>query len=116
MKVDIKEFEFNDKLFYISKDPFDEEGRYRKIWTEHNIKYPSNMKLQFKDIGENRWLCHVNVTKENTREFEDWLKENLGNRYMLNKEYDYRDGELIRTFIVRGGDVKDKMLILLRWT
>lgn len=115
MKVDIIEFEFNNKVFFASRQEVGESGRYRKIWTENSIKYPDKMKLRFKDIGANRWLCYAQLTKENAYEFESWLKESLGDRYILNKEYDYKDGELIRTFIIRGGDVRDKTLILLRW-
>jgi hypothetical protein len=114
MKIDIREFEFNNRTYFITVEPYNEQG-FRKIWTENTITYAPTMKIKFRDIGENRWLCYAYVTKENAREFEAWLKEALDGRYKLDKEYNHHDGHLHRTFIIRGGDVRDKTLITLRW-
>lgn len=74
------------------------------------------MNLKFKDTGDNRWVCQVSIEHHRIKEFRDWLEENLQDRYMLSYLYQMSDDDAVEVgYELRGGDVKDKMLVALRW-
>jgi len=74
------------------------------------------MNLKFKDTGDNRWVCQVSIEHHKIKEFRDWLEENLQGRYMLSYLYQMSDDDVVEVgYELRGGDVKDKMLVALRW-
>lgn len=78
------------------------------------------MEIKFKDIGDNRWLCWVHVTDALRHEFDQWLIENLGDRYMV-RVFDYSEMvflDLERDTIVyeiRGGSKADATALAMRW-
>lgn len=74
------------------------------------------MNLKFKDTGDKRWVCQVSIEHHRIKEFRDWLEENLQGRYMLSYLYQMSDDDVVEFgYELRGGDVKDKMLVALRW-
>jgi hypothetical protein len=113
MKIEVKEFEFNGQRYFISKDPIN--SNHRKIWTERNVS-PSEMKIVCKDLGERRWMCIAEVPAEKAREFESWVEETMSERCLISKDFHYeKDGTVKRIYEVRGGDISDRTMLMLRW-
>lgn len=74
------------------------------------------MNLKFKDTGDNRWVCQVGIEHHKVKEFKDWLEENLQGRYMLSYLYQMSYDDSVEVgYELRGGDVRDRMLVALRW-
>lgn len=75
------------------------------------------MNLKFKDTTDNRWVCQISIEHYRVKELKEWLEENLQGRYMLSYLYQTSDDDAVEAgYELRGGDVKDKMLVALRWT
>lgn len=104
-------------LNYKGKTTFDSASYYCPyipLTVESNTM---TLNLKFKDLGEKRWVCYVNITNRALyAEMKKWLQENLQDRYMINEEEIIRDGHWFFQATVRGGDVKDRMLFALRWS
>lgn len=75
------------------------------------------MKLRFKDLGEQRWLCYATAFGTNeSNEFKHWLKEHLGDRYMIECNEIVRSEDGVEyQFTLRGGDTKDRTMVALCW-
>jgi hypothetical protein len=113
MKIEVKEFEFNGLRFFISKHPIN--ANHRKIWSEPNVS-PSEMKIVCKDLGDKRWMCRAEVPAEQAREFESWVEETMSERCLISKEFEHDpDGTLRRIYEIRGGDISDRTMLMLRW-
>ena len=113
MIIDVKEFEFKDQRFFISKDPI--VGQYRKIWSEFDVS-SYEMKIVCKDLGDRRWMCRAEMPAEKAREFETWVFETMHERCLLKKQFEYEpDGTLKRIYEIRGGDISDRTMLMLRW-
>jgi hypothetical protein len=75
------------------------------------------MNLKFKNTTDNRWVCHISLEPKLEDEFKHWLEENLKGRYMLSFLYHMsKDEQRMVGYELRGGDVKDKLLVALRWS
>lgn len=77
------------------------------------------MKLRFQEMGEQRWVCYVSASSmKDIHELRDWLDEHLTDRYLMDRgPIDVHD--MIKAqynYTIRGGDVRDKTLIALRWS
>lgn len=73
--------------------------------------------MKFKNTTDNRWVCQISIEHHRVKELKEWLDENLKDRYMLTYLYQMSDDDVLAfEYELRGGDVKDKMLVLLRWT
>lgn len=115
MIIDIHEFEFKDKRYFVSKSPLD--GKERKMWTETNIQSPTSMKIVCKDLGDRRWSCRAEVPSQHALDFEKWINETMQERCLVKKIFDYDpDSTLRRIYEIRGGDIADRTLLVLRWT
>lgn len=113
MIIDVREFEFKDQRFFISKDPIG--GDNRKIWTEYNVS-SYEMKIVCKDLGDKRWMCRAEIPAEKARDFEAWVKESMSERCLMKKVFEYEpDGSLKRIYEIRGGDISDRTMLMLRW-
>lgn len=113
MIIDVKEFEFKDQRYFVSRQPVG--GKDRKIWLENHVG-PHRMKINCKDLGDRRWLCRAEIPPEKAREFEAWVNETLNERCLMRKEFEYDpDGSLRRIYEIRGGDINDRTLLVLRW-
>lgn len=74
------------------------------------------IKLRFKDLGEKRWMCYATINGTPlAREFELWLNEALQDRCMVDKTYQVTRDTIEYLYEVRGGDIKDRALLALRW-
>ena len=114
MIIDIHEFEFKDKQYFVTKDPL--VGKERKMWSEITLQSPSSMKINCKDLGDKRWSCRAEVPSDLARDFEAWIKETMRDRCLLKKIFEYEpDGALKRIYEIRGGDIADRTLLVLRW-
>lgn len=114
MRIDAVEFDFKGQRVIVSKEHLNKDG-FRITWTERSIVSPEKPILKFKDLGNQRWLCHVDLPSFLVDEFESWLTDNLGNRFMFNKYYDIEGDKIKRMYELRGGDINDRMLLALRW-
>lgn len=113
MIIDVREFEFKDQRFFISKNPINDAGR--KIWSEYNVS-PYEMKIVCKDLGDKRWMCRAEIPAEKARDFEDWVHDTMRDRCLFKKVFEYEpNGSLRRIYEIRGGDISDRTMLVLRW-
>lgn len=69
------------------------------------------MRIRKHDVGERRW--HLSVYFNGGREmeeFKNWVKENIPGCFCV-----HRDDQTSRYFEVRGNDVRDMMMLVMRW-
>lgn len=77
------------------------------------------MKLKFQEMGDKRWVCYVTASSmKHINELRSWLDEHMQDRYLMDRGHVdvHSIDEVKYNYTIRGGDVRDKTLIALRWS
>jgi hypothetical protein len=80
----------------------------------------TKMEFKCKDLGDNRWHCYVTVPTELDEEFIAWVRNTMEDRVMIKIAHTNINGAAMNrtityTYELRGGNIGDRTVMLLRW-